>query len=564
MGRLTKAASRDELDQVQKILVEKCDEDLNKASEAFIKRCYRAMRLSATYGRLKILKYFVDLGLDPKKSNGNLLSSMAWSGNLEGVKYLVSLGLDAKSNNEAIESAIRASRTEIVQYLYNLGCKLSKKMVYILRYPAGKGNLELIKFLVEKGCLSSDKNAVEFLIDCDDAYDSPTFKRDHDISPGENASLCMQYAASEGHFSVVEYLVEQGFSAKNEWILSGAISAGHLEMVDYLIKIGCIRTNGELSWREQRYNHGLFEKAVKSGNLNLVKYFVNMNCSGIDYQDKWLIKCTIKRGHLEIVKYLLELNTDKSKYDSLLETAAESDHLKIVEHLVGLGCNVTDQALISAAKKGRLEIVKYFVKLGCNPRAQKNSALIFATKNLHKAVTEYLTDELECIQSYFDITFEDDNRSSGIAGENSEEFFDDIERSPITNALVSAVCSGKLDAVNNVINLTDGYHIPIENILDNLIDKYYSQAKYIAKTSGTYATELYVKRCRKLVKVCSCLLSITPKKKVCKILTTNDFICQIMTQHISKKTTLQNNFKKNIFLKKILRPTSSHVQLIFI
>jgi ankyrin repeat protein len=153
----------------------------------------------------------------------------------------------------------------------------------LLHTAAYVGNLELVKYLVDKG---ANANGVD------------NYKRS-----------VLHHAAISGNLDLVKYLVEDhkadltGVNIYNESVLHYAAGSGKLELVEYLVEdkdANALGVNSE--------NISVLHRAATTGNLELVKYLVEKhkaNANGVDNYKFSVLHHAAGSGSLEIVEYLV-------------------------------------------------------------------------------------------------------------------------------------------------------------------------------------------------------------------------------------------------------------------
>jgi ankyrin repeat protein len=228
-------------------------------------------------------------------------------------------------------------------------------------------------------------------------------------------SIGFIHATKNNDFSMVKYLADQGAEASfnNDHALIIACENGNLSMVKYMISLGAdittldnepvITACKKGNFRIVRYlaelddeilnDYRVLEWAAWSGNIRLVEYLIY---SGGEIDDKILIKAC-ENGRLEMVKYLVSvyksfMNYTRKEWSKPVIAACASGNIRLVEYLVTLGADINtreNSGVYKAIKNGHLRIVKYFVNKGVD--IIKNSrAIITASGNGHLNIVKYL------------------------------------------------------------------------------------------------------------------------------------------------------------------------------
>lgn len=205
--------------------------------------------IAAGNGHLKVVKYFVSLGIPPDQWGTNIATER---GHLDVVKYLVSLGMRPTIYG-AIWAAINMdTKPEMVQYLVSLG---------LLPHEVGtdwehnKSHLDHIKYFYLFGMKPNPKAA--------------------------------NGAAQRGYLDIVQHFASMDILPTQQGAYTAAIK-GHVEVVKYLASIGIFPTPNSA------------DVACKSGHVEVVKYLVSI---GIGPSQQGIDDATIN-GHLNMVKYL--------------------------------------------------------------------------------------------------------------------------------------------------------------------------------------------------------------------------------------------------------------------
>lgn len=87
----------------------------------------------------------------------------AEEGHLEIVKYLVSKGCDIFSDNfYALQSAAYEGHLDVVKYLVSIGGDVTVANSYPIRWASGNGHLEVVKYLLSVGADLTDADNYAF------------------------------------------------------------------------------------------------------------------------------------------------------------------------------------------------------------------------------------------------------------------------------------------------------------------------------------------------------------------------------------------------------------------
>jgi len=163
--------------------------------------------------------------LNKKADISNDLIDAAEKGNLELIKKLVEQGVDVHARDDAaLRWAAESGHLDVVKYLVEQGANVHAGDDLALRWAAGNGHLDVVKYLVEQGA---------------------------NVHAGDDAAL--RWAAGSGHLDVVKYLVEQGANvhAGDDLALRWAAGRGHLDVVKYLESLGQQVSEKTREWEER-------------------------------------------------------------------------------------------------------------------------------------------------------------------------------------------------------------------------------------------------------------------------------------------------------------------------
>lgn len=175
-----------------------------------------------------------------------------------------------------------------IKHLIKKGLPYNKLITLIIRYCSFDGNLDMIKFIVDKGNISIK-----------------------DIDVNKSIFNPLTIAVENGNFEIVKYLVENGIKINN-WNngpLSTSISKGYYDIFMYLIDHGAkLESKGQ----------DLIKYAIKSGNLDIVKYLLNKGFTISDDKKYKLFNDAVYSKNPGIVKLMFEKFNINIKNNQLL------------------------------------------------------------------------------------------------------------------------------------------------------------------------------------------------------------------------------------------------------
>lgn len=137
--------------------------------------------------------------------NAALIAS-AIKGYLDVMKFLIEVGgADPRYNyDEPLKVASSKGQLEVVKYLVDKGADIHTTSEYPLRWASNKGYLDVVKYLVDNGA---------------------------DIHINNDSIL--ESATTYGMMKVVKYLIDRDY-VKNDSLMEWAIKEGHTDLANYL------------------------------------------------------------------------------------------------------------------------------------------------------------------------------------------------------------------------------------------------------------------------------------------------------------------------------------------
>ena len=220
-----------------------------------------------------------------------------------------------------------------------------------LMYAASEGKFDVVKYLIHQGA---------------------------DVSKKDNRKrTALHYASERGDLKVVEALLGKGADIDVEdedhcTPLLLAAGRGHNDILLYLINHGA-----DVNTKDLR-NRTALHYASERGDLKLVEVLLSKSAE-IDVEDKdqcTPLLLTAKNRHFDILLYLIDHGADVDKKDcyerTALHYASGWGDLKVVEALLkkGVEIDVEDEyhctPLILAAKNLKFSIMCHLIKAGVN------------------------------------------------------------------------------------------------------------------------------------------------------------------------------------------------------
>jgi ankyrin repeat protein len=191
------------------------------------------LHLAAEYGHLNIVQYFIEechIDVNTKRNSGwTALHFASLQGHMDIVQYLVhdcQADVNVQRNTDQVTplfTAIAAGHLDIVQY-YIEDCHVDldirvKNGITALYFASCRGQLEIVKYLIQHGCLVDDtKNKAD---DGSNALHAAStkgyldivqyFVQDCHIDPNQtnnHGATGLYLACHERHWNIVHYFAE--------------------------------------------------------------------------------------------------------------------------------------------------------------------------------------------------------------------------------------------------------------------------------------------------------------------------------------------------------------------
>ncbi len=252
-------------------------------------------------------------------------------------------------------------------------------------WAASSGNLDIIKFLINKGARL-------------DVVDS------HGYGP-----ISFTAATGQQNTDIYDYFIANGADLKNEKdhqgknVLLVAIGrAKDFKIVDYLIKKGLSINSVD------NFGNGIFHYAAQGGNINILKQLkergVSIDKNNITDENAIFFASKGREASINLFKYLESLGihakvTTKKGENPLHNLAKTTADLNVYKYFVekGVNPNAIDEEgktpLLNAAERNKLEAVRYFAEKSTDidhKDTKGQTALAIAIQNNSADVVDYL------------------------------------------------------------------------------------------------------------------------------------------------------------------------------
>lgn len=230
-----------------------------------------ALIVACITGRIGVIKFLEEIGVNLKSFNEELLSLASFNGHQEIVEFLLNRGLDIhRCNEKALVLALYCDEIEIVKLLIMNGANYHNDNDYPILVAASNGSLECVKLLLELDSeLIHVRNSLPIIL-----------------------------------------------AAEHYWI--------DLKLVEYFIKMGADITCSD---------YHLWKIAVQQNKKNLVELLIKYGID-IHYNSDFAIKHVCIKGYTDLLKILLKTDPDLIiMKDELIQIAEKEYRIEIIECL---------------------------------------------------------------------------------------------------------------------------------------------------------------------------------------------------------------------------------------
>lgn len=315
-------------------------------------------QVAALYGHFRIVKFLLDKY--PYELNlTQLVISACDNGSVKMVKFLIDKGIDINTNgNNCLQHAILSGNTDLLDYLINIGCRLTSLEKFSMKSLVNIYDIDTINHL---------KNYI-------------TFDDSHYINKIIEMSMCC------GVIKLVKYFINKS-NLNYQSYVCGIISNGHINIIQYLLSQSKINEQNITSV----VNDSIIVMIIENGHIDMLKYLVSL---GIDICIDYALDYAVTSGYIDIVEYLLEVGHNINEFGDLpLRSATIANNINMVKYLVNQGANIhieEDNPIYLASMYGHIKLVKYFIDLGSE--YHKNNTLVLCT-----AIINNHLDVVKCL-----------------------------------------------------------------------------------------------------------------------------------------------------------------------
>ena len=366
---------------------------------------------------IEIVKYLVQKGADINAKNDDAITPLmiACQGNdIKIMKNLFEKGEFEKKFYNTVDVKINI---EIVKYLVEKGANVNAKN-YNRSTPliiaCYENDIEIVKYLVEKGAdvNTKDINGVTPLLIACERNDINIVK--HLVENGANVNEKNRFeitplitACQKNDIEIVKYLVEKGANVNEETKnqdtpLMIALNRKNIKIVKYLVEKGA-NVN-----EKNKYEMTPLTIACNSRNFEILNYLVqngaDLNAKNNNGKTQLMVAYEI--NHIDLFKYLVEIGANVNEKDiygnSIFIIACETNDIEMVKYLLEKGADVNEKGefgytpIIIACQRINIELIKYLVDNGGNVNTKKDNgitALMIACQRSNIEIVKYLVEK---------------------------------------------------------------------------------------------------------------------------------------------------------------------------
>jgi ankyrin repeat protein len=237
---------------------------------------------------------------------------------------------DIRCNDDSLLiTASKIDNVEMIIFLIDMGCDINQKCDHIVNEAIYRGNLNIIKYLVniefEHVIIRHDnlltairRNALNII----------PYMIDLGVDIRANKDIALLTAAIDYQQDIVRLLINQGANihACDDMPLYNTVKNGCLELTQFLVDSGA------------NHNIDAFLTAVKYGHLHICKYLLSIGVEVSDISN--LFKIVTGKGYLDILRLLVDINSQVNITKDIVLSIIKYDNLEILKFLMGHGADI--------------------------------------------------------------------------------------------------------------------------------------------------------------------------------------------------------------------------------
>jgi ankyrin repeat protein len=340
-----------------------------------------AIQVATKNDNFEIIKLLINKGADIHTDCDTLFINCAQSGCIEAAKLFLNLGVKIDINdNAAIIEASKTGRynhMKMVKFLLENGANPRARNDTPLVEAAHKGHLELVKLFHSLGADLRVNNDLPFYRACEwRRMDVMKYLLDHgaDVNTMDGHAMCLYDNYNTPDF--IEFLLDYGadIHTKYDKLLFNSVYHQHFypidskysnecdfKKIDFIIEKGANLQNAFIQASYDDTIYGTYEIFMNNANK-----YLNSRKPGTDANKYFALMIASMNGDSDKVKFLLENKEPYYDINCALVVAYLKKHLNIAKLLIDFGADVNIY-LDLAAENGHLDVDKLLSDLGVEP-----------------------------------------------------------------------------------------------------------------------------------------------------------------------------------------------------
>jgi len=365
----------------------------------------KAMRWSARHGKMKALKYFIEVLKVPANCfNSASLRKAAQFGHLNELKYLHQNGADITScSNEAIKSAVRFYHDDVGEYLINNGADFAlhhhdfdSSIRRDVEYQSGTrtGDFDIDRWdLFYRVATKGDdmRNTFKAMLKQElpqIALETAAIKvasygmiteykalREHGVCVNAQNTAALSESARFGHKAMLLHLLNDEPELDREVGIQRAIKKGIEGRHDDIVRT-LIREVEENSMSISNIGE-LIDRFLRFKQMSSAKEIIEINPWFVNDLPEIALKI-VRFGNADLLKTCIQygmqiLNTEVNYADAALERFNFDNAKVLIEE--GLTPSDLNMCMVNSAQFGKADIMTFMLELGARASYNDNEAL---------------------------------------------------------------------------------------------------------------------------------------------------------------------------------------------